>query len=400
MQPRYFSIQDAKFLRPFTIREQLGTLVSWVFALFCLVVLGLYIELPLVERYAAHISLQNEEAPHLSPAAGVVEQVSVVAGQHVVKDQILASFRSMTSPSLEHYNLKNQSLMNAGNVLEVKISRFRQQLVQLELEYELSVSKSTSNRRKAVSSDQHLNTILAVKTDELEKQEQLFKRERISQLTLNLKALEVSDLKQNVAQHLLEIAEIDTELRIAKQTFAANQDLLELRISETELRLVENKNDQKVFGKDHFWRMRAYQNGIVGSINVRRGELVEAGFESFSLIPEFQSPIIEIFQPANKRLTSLEGDEVRVALDAYKPELHGLFTAQITRIGRTPSFEIPSYASAASNIQHKAYKHIATFTSEQSLPVLEDGYTASVSVLVDNYNILEWLLAPLILREY
>jgi hypothetical protein len=53
-------------------------------------------------------------------------------------------------------------------------------------------------------------------------------RERISQLTLNLKALEVSDLKQNVAQHLLDIAEIDTELRIARQTFAANQDLLEL----------------------------------------------------------------------------------------------------------------------------------------------------------------------------
>ena len=162
----------------------------------------------------------------------------------------------------------------------------------------------------------------------------------------------------------------------------------------------ENSFKTQTAENEHYWELHALTDGRISAKNLKVGQFVQAGFEGFNLIPNEGARKIEIFQPANKRLTLLKGLRFKVAIDAFPPELHGLFLAKVLSVGRSPSFEIPSFAQETHSPTHPAYRHRAEFEADQSIPPLEDGYTATANILVDNYSIFEWIFSPLFIREY
>lgn len=368
----------------------------WKHTLFFLVALaplGLiagFFELPLVNRYPGQIRLQPDLTLHSSDKSGIVSEIHVSQGAKVKAAEKLITLRSVATPN-------QVSLDSALESISGEIKTVRLAVNVLEEQRATAQTMAIGKKTKIQTEIDQINIELASMAPELklfvsmaERFRTLYQKGAASKHELesheiNLKSFERSMTSKRISLDALNtsLQNIDNELKQKFKEFEAQTTAKLNEIDNLERR-------HKALSKSEIWTVNAQRSGTVTAINIVGSEQISPGQRLIDIVGPDSVLEIDFYQPIQKKTNLVVGSGVKVAIDAYPTEVHGLFDANISIVGQSPTKVGASF------------KHTAIFPKEalSSLPPIKDGYSVMVSVLVDELTIYQWLLAPFLTPEY
>ncbi|HGO4623466.1 TPA: HlyD family secretion protein, partial [Klebsiella pneumoniae] len=152
--------------------------------------------------------------------------------------------------------------------------------------------------------------------------------------------------------------------------------------------------------------IRSPSDGIIDTLNVSQGQIVNAGDTLSQIIPEEDRKLYLILWIPDMAIPYIKkGDRVKIRYDAFAYEKFGQFNGIIQSISKSPSSqqEMLSY-HLLDNIKlfsgHAYYRVMVTpendriFYNKEEIH-LENGMRAEITLFLENRKIYQWMISPL-----
>jgi membrane fusion protein len=151
--------------------------------------------------------------------------------------------------------------------------------------------------------------------------------------------------------------------------------------------------------------VRALSDGMIDSMSVSLGQMVNIGDSLLQIIPENATNYYLVIWVPNDALPYIyTGNKINIKYDAFPAEKFGMFSAVIKTISRTPASrqEMLTYQGAPENQLNSTgpwYKVIvypelqAVFYTNKKLP-LENGMKAKATLFLEKRKIYQWMISP------
>lgn len=145
--------------------------------------------------------------------------------------------------------------------------------------------------------------------------------------------------------------------------------------------------------------INAPKAGLLATIRVRPGQVVEAGELLATILPSDQTLQAEIWIPSKAIGRIKPGDKVRIMYDAFPYERYGLQQAIVTSLSRTPL--PPEVSPAGIATGEPMYKVLAqlpqqAIASDGELIPLQPGLRLEANFVLEQRSVLTWLFEPLV----
>ena len=387
---KQINVSGLLFFREFRFRHLWKHTIFFLVVFTPLTLVVALFELPLVNRYPGQIRLQPDLTLHSSDKTGIVSKIHVFQGTTVDAGETLVTLRSVNTPNQTSLDNALKSINNNIEGVQLSINVLKEQQT-------TAITMASGRTTKTQEDIERINAELDAMNSEFEL------------LSIRTNRFKILYSKGAASKHELETHEINlhsfersmTSKRASLNALTANlviindelnQQLLEMdaRIAKemSEIKRLEQQRNSLL--KSEIWTVDAQRDGTVTAINITESEQITPGQPLIDIVGPDEFPEIDFYQPIQKKTNLSVGSQVKVSIDAYPTEIHGLFDAEISIVGKSPTKDGTSF------------KHTAKFPEKSLsvLPPVQDGYSVMVSVLVDELTIYEWLLAPYLTPEY
>ncbi|MGE9551277.1 HlyD family secretion protein [Erwinia amylovora] len=334
--------------------------------------------------------------------SGTLLDLTMTVGQNVKKGQRLATVsseiatqygqtRSMISEQLNQQiaglenELKNLVTLNEETVrgLADKKSMLQQQIGQLNKMYAQRVSQVSLTHRQ-------VNKLLLMREKGYASNTQV-EQQQSALLDAESRLLEVdrqrTDVQQQLTQTLQQIREQPVNTR-------NKQNDLERQLSTVRQSRIENESRRSAV-------LQAPEDGIVGSVLVKAGQIVSAGQSVASLLPENANLMARIMVSSRAIGFIRPGQRVVLRYQAFPYQKFGQQFGTVSDVSRVSlSPQEVSHLTGAMQVQEAFYQvrvdldkqFISAYGAELKL---QPGGTVEADFIIDKRRLYQWVLEPL-----
>lgn len=199
-------------------------------------------------------------------------------------------------------------------------------------------------------------------------------------------------------QNALQITSLESQLQTQAADFDNRIYQMELQRYELQKELVNTDVGGELI-------VRALSDGIVDSMSVTIGQMVNTGDSLSQIIPRNIKDYYLILWVPNDSVPYISvGDKLNVRYEAFPAAKFGQFSAVVTTLSRAPASqqEMLTYQGAPRNLQGtsipyykvvvKPLKQVIVYNGK-SLP-LENGMKAQSTLFLEQRKIYQWMLSP------
>ena len=338
----------------------------------------------------------------VSMSAGTVMDIAVEEGKLVKKGDAIATISS------EVFTALGQTREKVAQQLQLQRAR-----LQVDLE---SQEKLFAEEMKGLKEREQL---LSSQLKQLETQQQQRSRQvrlaRRQQEKLNLMRQEGYASNSQVEQQEAAVIDAETRLQdiarlrldIQQQLAQARQQLRELpmnkrnkqneierRLSELEQSMAENESRRSIV-------LRAPEDGLVGSVMTKVGQMVSAGQTLFSVLPDEGQLQARIMVSSRAIGFIRPGQKVVLRYQAFPFQKFGQQYGKVVDVSRVAlSPQEVATLTGNNNVQEQHYRVVVEL-DKQEINVydrnekLRPGSALEADFLIDNRRLYEWVLEPL-----
>lgn len=396
----FIELTSIGFLEKISFLSTQRYFIVWSITFVALLTASFFVRLPLVEKLPGEILIQDERRTHSSIRSGVVSEILVEVGDSVTENQAVIVMRSSELPTKLDMQLRRGELEERKRIQANVVDRLNLEITRTRQAATNKISQIERNISSEENTLERLQAELEVGKTELRDLETLRSSglatsERLRTIETQIRSLEISIRNNIIARDGLQ-----SELMDENAALELTLNALELDISKSQIEEALLDLELQSLEVAHEWVIAAQFPGVVSALQVSVGDTVQQGASAVSILPENSTPRIEFYQSSNTRLTVTKGAQVKIAIDAYPTQNYGLFSAELVQVGRSAEHQIPQLDKSGILTEQPSYRHIALFKDTSELPKLEDGYSAIVSVLVEDRSVFDWLISPFFLKEY
>ena len=375
-----------------------GFLIIFIFLLFVTLLLtGSYARSEVVK---GHLVPQNGIVKVRAAHPGMLESISVVQGERVKKGQVLALLSSSLADStgessstrillslLSQESEVNTQLELQTRQFEFEMSRIDRQIRETSLQTDILGTHLAYEKRLTEATEAGYNRTLAVYKQgfvspaQLDLKKQSWLRQLTRQSLAEKQLASANGLLRSL-EHQGEKIRIDAKAGLAK---------LRERKSEIESRRVnlDSRSNSAILSP---------LDGKVTTINLPgAGHSVAAGQVVFSLVPENDELVAELFVPSRAIGFVRAGQEVRLQYDAFPYESYGSHPAEIKNIsaGIFQPGELATHSETRESVYLVKAKLDSEYVNAHSRRIrLQTGMTLKGNIILERRSFLNWLLTP------
>ncbi|MFP1766678.1 HlyD family secretion protein [Lonsdalea quercina] len=199
-------------------------------------------------------------------------------------------------------------------------------------------------------------------------------------------------------QNALQITSLESQI----QTEAAEFDN---RIYQMELRRYDLRKERVNTNVGGEIIIRASSEGIIDSLSVTLGQMVNPGDSLLQIIPsKIKSYYLVAWVPNDAMPYVSVGDNVNVRYEAFPVEKFGQFAAMVTMVSKTPASpqEMQTYQGAPKSTQTASVPYYKVVVKPEKKSVrydgkslsLENGMKAEITLFLEKRKIYQWMLSP------
>jgi len=376
--------------------------LTWLMALFiaALLIFISTVSFARKETVRGNLRFDAAEAKLLATEPGVIGEVFVTEGQMVAEGAPVLSIRT-------------QRFMSDGSVLSEALTETLQrervsmadQLSALEESTRLSSEAAGLTRDDAIRKMRELMAQRELIAERLEvserrREEIIGLREKglVAEPVYNEREEAVVALRQSLIQIDGQIgdarsqrARAETELRQIEAGFERERAMLDQRLAQTDAQL-----DQTEAGAEQV--LRASQTGRIAALKARAGEQADPGSPLAIILPEGAELIAEVYLPSRAAGFVDEGQAVKLMYDAFPYQKFGLASGEI--IGVSPVALRPDEIGVATQSAELLYKAKIRIAKQRvdafgKSHALQPGMELSVDIILEERQVIDWLLEPL-----
>ncbi|HAG7816486.1 TPA: HlyD family secretion protein [Escherichia coli] len=209
----------------------------------------------------------------------------------------------------------------------------------------------------------------------------------------------VLSIKNQNIQNALQIKNLEREVQIQTSEYDSRIYQMKLQRNELKKELIKSGLNSSII-------IRSPSDGIIDTLNVSQGQIVNAGDTLSQIIPERDRKLYLILWIPDMAVPYIKkGDHVRIRYDAFAYEKFGQFNGIIHSISKSPSSqqEMLSY-HLLDNIKlfsgHAYYRVMVTpendriYYNKEEIH-LENGMRAELTLFLENRKIYQWMISPL-----
>ncbi len=331
--------------------------------------------------------------------SGLVTALSVVEGQFVLQNQVIATL------SFERLASTGNAQLELGRQLSEKRRLFLQEREKTDALYEQQLSAA---RTRGLSLRAELEVIernLTLQNERLENANSVLSVYKKMQADGFISELATQPKKQD---RLAELASLEnmrrTQASILRELRSAENELASIplkklnEISSIDRSIASIDQDKIETETRREVHLVAPQSGTVTAIATNVGKLVPAGQTVFSIIPAGSKLIGELYLPARSAGFAKNGAKTSIQFQAFPYQKFGSQDATILQFSRT--------AVTAGELTYPAPKdelfYVATAElSKQTVTVygeerrLQSGMQIDASIYLDRRTLIEWMFEPL-----
>lgn len=269
---------------------------------------------------------------------------------------------------------KNFELLSTQDASE------RDQLARLRQEVELSQSRLDISEKRYRDGRKLVASGAMSQSDMIQLEDEMQSR----RLLLSERRREAKRLQTNSLANKTRLAQL-----------AVERDLQQTSIQEQKHALAMEEARVRVEGKT---RVLAPRNGTVASMRVEVGDGVQPGQVLLDIVPRGSVLQARLFAPSTALGFAELGKPVRVYLDAFPYERHGVQVGQMLSISQTTL--TPDEPGATPSQDGPVYRIDVGFPVGFSLlpeqvQALRPGMTVTADLIYDYGTLVDWLLTPL-----
>ena len=176
------------------------------------------------------------------------------------------------------------------------------------------------------------------------------------------------------------------------------------RFQRSGLRARHSQLSQKIAAQEsaRLTVLKSPVSGVIASVEVYVGYSVTPQQLLVTVVPQGVDLVAEIFVPSRAAGFIRPGQSVHIAYDAFPQEKFGTFDGRISRV--SDYVLLPGEIPPTFPIREATYKaQVALLSSSiqtsAGAAVLRPGMLLSEDIILENRNLVEWLLEPLRLHR-
>lgn len=387
---KQINVSGLLFFKAFRFKSLWKHIVLFLLILTPLIWILGFFKLPLVDQYPGQIRLQPDLILHSSDRAGIVSNIHTSKGKTVLANETLITLRSITTPNEISLNNSLRSIDNNIQSVKLSINVLKQQKETAQTKASNQTIKINEEITRINAELDAMKPELALLVTRVERFRALYSKGAASKHELETHEINLHSFERDIASKQTSLNTLEADLLIIEDELFQQFEEFDARIAQEHGEIDKLNQQRKTLLASEVWTIGAQRTGIVTAINITESEQVAPGQRLIDIVGPNQFLEIDFFQSVKKKTNLSLGSEIKVAIDAYPTEIHGLFDAEISIVGKSPTND------------GVTFKHTAVFTPEtlSILPIVQDGYSVMVSVLVDELTIYQWLLAPYLTKKY
>jgi len=338
----------------------------------------------------------------VSMTAGTVIDIAVEEGTLVKKGDVIATISS------EVYTALGQTREKVAQQLQLQRARLQ---VDLESQEKLFAEEikglkeseqllSSQMKQLEVQQQQRTQQVrLARRQQEklnLMRQEGYASNSQVEQqeaavIDAETRLQDIARLRLDIQQKLAQIRQQLRELPMNKRN---KQNEIERRLSELDQSMAENESRRSIV-------LRAPENGLVGSVMTKVGQMVSAGQTLFSVLPDDGQLQARIMVSSRAIGFIRPGQKVVLRYQAFPFQKFGQHYGKVIDVSRVAlSPQEVATLTGNNNVQEQHYRVVVEL-DKQEINVygrnekLRPGSALEADFLIDNRRLYEWVLEPL-----
>lgn len=285
----------------------------------------------------------------------------------------------------------SDQLITEAETLQNEVSHLRHQLSILRSEQEVATRQAQARTTEVLIAREIVKSYESLAGSGYVSQLQILERKSsLAKIESDLVSSELDLTSRNRAVSELELKILDTESSFRRFSSGLEERLLTI---EEEL-LMNSFSGSNVLTAD--------RGGLVSALHITDGQMVRAGDELLSIVPEGGSLEAHFLIP-ERAATSIEvGQSVLMRFDAYPFELYGSYIGSVTRLSKSAIHN----TNSKENTNLEDHESESTYRLVVSLPKqsiktrhgessLLPGMTVEADIPLEEQTLLTWLLSPI-----
>jgi len=336
--------------------------------------------------------------------AAVVREVIRMPGDHVRAGEPLI-YLSMDS-----------TLADGKGKNEQVISQLREEMFEIDTQLDLSrqqqAMESTGLARQLQAFDKGVRSLLARLDDQrrrvnlgrekLQRIESVVDSGAVTEWDVLRQREEVGVLEQGLAQ----LEQVLASQQREREVLAGRQDSMPVQagIQRSTLRARRTQLSQQI--AEHESRrlsvLTSPVTGIIAAVEAHTGDTIAPRQLLMTVLPEDMDLAAEIYVPSKAAGFVQPGQTVRISYDAFPPQKFGTFEGRIERMSNF--VVLPGETPQPFPIREATYKvqveiHGAAIQTSIGAAALRPGMLMAAEIVLEQRNLVDWLLEPLRLRR-
>ena len=331
---------------------------------------------------------------------GVVHSLLVAPGDTVQSGDVLLEISSGEGVQ-QSLTLQEQVLEDLEGRHKALDARLRLVTVEYEKNFELLSNQDASEREQLARLQQEIEmsqSRLDISEQRHRDGKKLVVSGAMSQAELVLLEDEIQSRKLSLSERLREAERLQADLLVNETRLArlaVERDLQQTGIQEQKHTLAMEESRVRVEGMT---RVLAPRSGTVASLQVEAGDGVRSGQVLLDIVPGDSVLQARLFAPSAALGFIEPGKPVRVYLDAFSYERHGVQAGRILSISRTA--QTPGEPGTVPGMDGPSYRIDVEFPAgfdllPEQVRALRPGMTVSADLVYDYGTLVDWLLEPL-----
>ncbi|MET0241737.1 MAG: HlyD family efflux transporter periplasmic adaptor subunit [Sphingobium sp.] len=349
-----------------------------------------------VETVTGAVALDRGVATIVPTRAGRVAQLDVVEGQRVAAGQSLAVIRAeedltdgQTAPQRIKRSLDEQDarLANQGRAFlaaaQAERARLNAQITGLAAEVDGLEAQIVDQRR-----------LLETSQKEVQQVREVARRGFISRRDMEAREATMISRRQQLSQFIQTRSAKQASIAEARRAMATADASAEAQVADAESDRAAVAQQIAQADLARGYAITSPVDGRVTGLTARLGQPASVEQQLMMIIPARSRARVELYVPTAAAGFLRDGQEVRVAVDAFPYQRFGTIAARITDISTAP------IAREGENGVQPVFLVIATLHDPTVMafgrkqPLLP-GMTLTARIITERRSLLEWLFEPL-----
>jgi len=365
-----------------------------------LVIWAVFAKFNRIEDVAGYVVSDKLEVNIMASRNGIVQDMQVKEGDHVMADQPLAYILS---------DLKNHELGSVSATMQGTLARQRENAIhrhgllqsvadsgreRLQIALEAAMERYAALGRQLALQESMINSL----NDTLHRFSVLVEIDLVSKLELERRQQEVMMARQRLEDIGQAHHEADFAVTTAKSRLQSHTQEVELQLTQSRMEMDALDRELAAISANVGYAIIAPVAGTVTLLQAAEGKAVDARYPLLTIRPEGAQFEVELLAPSKAAGFLEVGQNVNVMYDAFPYQKFGASPGTIARI--SASAVSPRDIDSKIETAEPVYK-IRVRLDRQYVDAygaqfpLHGGMTARASIILDRRSFIDWLLEPI-----